>query len=140
MTLIALPAFVGQAQRDDHHHRYGGAQVSRGRVTFANFSRWLTRTGPRSKAVTPRDGRRTGDVGARRHCRAHEVDNLFAVDGSPFATGTGANPTLTIMANAWRVAEHIVETGNATTARPGAVVGGRRGRRPGWSRPPPGDR
>ena len=40
-------------------------------------------------------------------CRAHEVDNLFVVDGSSFPTATGANPTLTIMANAWRVAEHI---------------------------------
>lgn len=40
-------------------------------------------------------------------CRAHEVENLFVVDGSPFPTATGANPTLTIMANAWRVAEYI---------------------------------
>lgn len=36
-----------------------------------------------------------------RWCRA-------AIDGSPFPTATGANPTLTIMANAWRVAEKIV--------------------------------
>lgn len=43
-----------------------------------------------------------------RWCRSHEVDNLFVVDGRPFPTGTGINPTLTIMANAWRVAEHIV--------------------------------
>ena len=43
-------------------------------------------------------------------CRAHEVDNLYVVDGSPFPTATGANPTLTIMANAWRVAERIVAT------------------------------
>ena len=43
-----------------------------------------------------------------RNCQAHEVDNLFAVDGSPFPTATGANPTLTIMANAWRVADHIL--------------------------------
>jgi choline dehydrogenase-like flavoprotein len=43
-----------------------------------------------------------------RNCRTHEVDNLYVVDGSPFPTATGANPTLTIMANAWRVAEHIV--------------------------------
>ena len=42
-----------------------------------------------------------------RNCKAHEVDNLFVVDGSSFPTGTGANPTLTIMANAWRVADHI---------------------------------
>jgi choline dehydrogenase-like flavoprotein len=41
-------------------------------------------------------------------CRAHEVANLYAVDGSPFPTGTGANPTLTIMANAWRVADKII--------------------------------
>ncbi|KQU70780.1 GMC family oxidoreductase [Phycicoccus sp. Root101] len=43
-----------------------------------------------------------------RNCRAHEVDNLFVVDGSPFPTATGANPTLTIMANAWRVCDHIL--------------------------------
>lgn len=42
-----------------------------------------------------------------RWCRAHEVENLYAVDGGPFPTATGANPTLTIMANAWRVAERI---------------------------------
>jgi choline dehydrogenase-like flavoprotein len=44
-----------------------------------------------------------------RRCRAHEVENLYVVDGSPFPTGAGANPTLTIMANAWRVAESILE-------------------------------
>jgi choline dehydrogenase-like flavoprotein len=49
-----------------------------------------------------------------RFCRAHEVANLYAVDGSPFPTGTGANPTLTIMANAWRVAELIAEGRGAT--------------------------
>ena len=42
-------------------------------------------------------------------CRAHEVDNLYVVDGGSFPTATGANPTLTIMANAWRVAEHIAD-------------------------------
>ncbi len=48
-----------------------------------------------------------------RWCRAHEVENLYAVDGSPFPTGTGANPTLTIMANAWRVADRIIATRGA---------------------------
>jgi choline dehydrogenase-like flavoprotein len=42
-------------------------------------------------------------------CRAHEVDNLFVVDGGPFPTATGANPTLTMMANAWRVAAYIAD-------------------------------
>jgi choline dehydrogenase-like flavoprotein len=40
-------------------------------------------------------------------CRAHEVENLYVVDSSSFPTSTGVNPTLTIMANAWRVAEHL---------------------------------
>ena len=44
-----------------------------------------------------------------RWCRAHEVENLYVVDGGPFPTGTGANPTLTIMANAWRVCEAIAD-------------------------------
>ena len=44
-----------------------------------------------------------------KYCRAHEVDNLYVADGGPFPNSTGANPTLSIMANAWRVAEHIAD-------------------------------
>lgn len=40
-------------------------------------------------------------------CQAHDVDNLFVLDGSPFPTATGVNPTETIMANAWRCADYI---------------------------------
>jgi choline dehydrogenase-like flavoprotein len=39
--------------------------------------------------------------------RAHEVDNLYVVDGSFFPSSSGINPSLTIAANALRVAEHI---------------------------------
>lgn len=39
--------------------------------------------------------------------QAHDVDNLFVLDGAGFPTATGVNPTLTIMANAWRCAEYI---------------------------------
>jgi len=42
-----------------------------------------------------------------RWCPAHDVGNLFVVDDGPFPSGTGANPTLTMMANACRVAEYI---------------------------------
>jgi choline dehydrogenase-like flavoprotein len=58
-----------------------------------------------------------------RWCRAHEVDNLFVVDGAAFPTATGANPTLTIMANAWRVADHILAT-RGRSARAGLASGG----------------
>ena len=43
-----------------------------------------------------------------RWCRAHEVPNLWVVDGSVFPTSGGYNPTLTILANAYRVADHFV--------------------------------
>ena len=39
--------------------------------------------------------------------RAHDVDNLFVVDASFFPSSGGANPSLTIAANAIRVAEII---------------------------------
>jgi choline dehydrogenase-like flavoprotein len=40
-------------------------------------------------------------------CRAHEVDNLYVTDASFFPSIGAVNPTLTIIANALRVANHI---------------------------------
>lgn len=42
-------------------------------------------------------------------CQTHEVPNLFVVDGSFMPTSGGAPPTLTIMANSLRTADHILE-------------------------------
>jgi choline dehydrogenase-like flavoprotein len=39
--------------------------------------------------------------------RAHEVDNLYVVDTSFFPSSAGLNPSLTVAANAIRVAEHV---------------------------------
>jgi len=39
--------------------------------------------------------------------RAHEVENLYVVDASFFPSSAGLNPSLTIAANALRVAAHI---------------------------------
>ena len=44
-----------------------------------------------------------------RTCRAHEVDNLYVVDGSFFPSSGAVNPALTIMANALRVGDVILE-------------------------------
>jgi len=43
------------------------------------------------------------------NCRNHEVDNLYVVDGSFFCSSAAVNPTLTIIANAIRVADHLRE-------------------------------
>ncbi len=42
------------------------------------------------------------------NCRAHEVDNLYVVDGSFFPSSGAVNPALTIMANALRVGDHLL--------------------------------
>jgi choline dehydrogenase-like flavoprotein len=43
--------------------------------------------------------------------RAWEFDNLFVTDGSFMPTSGGSNPTLTIQANALRVADHLLSAG-----------------------------
>jgi len=43
------------------------------------------------------------------NCKAHEVDNLYVVDGSFFPSSGAVNPSLTIMANALRVGEHLLK-------------------------------
>ena len=42
------------------------------------------------------------------HCKAHELDNLYVVDASFFVSASAVNPSLTIIANAIRVADHLL--------------------------------
>jgi len=46
--------------------------------------------------------------------RAHEVDNLYVVDTSFFPSSAGLNPSLTVAANALRVAAHLNQAHFAT--------------------------
>ena len=49
------------------------------------------------------------------HCQAWDCRNLFVADGAPFVSLAEKNPTLTIMALAWRTSEYIasqVKNGN----------------------------
>jgi choline dehydrogenase-like flavoprotein len=41
--------------------------------------------------------------------RAHDVPNLYVIDGSVFVTSSAVNPTATIMALALRCVEHLIE-------------------------------
>ncbi len=43
------------------------------------------------------------------NCKAHDLDNLYVVDGGFFVSSSAVNPTLTIIANALRVGDHLLE-------------------------------
>lgn len=43
------------------------------------------------------------------NCKAHDLDNLYVVDSSFFVSSSAVNPALTIMANALRVGDHLLE-------------------------------
>jgi GMC oxidoreductase len=56
------------------------------------------------------------------HCRAHDLDNLYVVDGSFMPSIGAVNPTLTIIANALRVGDHIADRiGTTRRPQPGTV-------------------
>lgn len=40
-------------------------------------------------------------------CQSHDVKNLFVVDGAAFTTASEKNPTLTILALAWRASDYL---------------------------------
>jgi choline dehydrogenase-like flavoprotein len=42
------------------------------------------------------------------HCKAHDLDNLYVVDASCFVSASAVNPSLTIIANAIRIADYLI--------------------------------
>jgi choline dehydrogenase-like flavoprotein len=42
-------------------------------------------------------------------CKAHDLDNLYVVDASFMPSIGAVNPALTVMANAIRVGEHLLQ-------------------------------
>jgi choline dehydrogenase-like flavoprotein len=52
-----------------------------------------------------------------KYHKAHDVPNLYVVDGSNFVTGGRNHPTLTIQALAFRAAEHIIRDAKDGTLR-----------------------
>jgi choline dehydrogenase-like flavoprotein len=43
------------------------------------------------------------------NCRTHDLDNLYVVDSSFFPSNAAVSPVLTVIANALRVGEHLIE-------------------------------
>ncbi|HEV8194185.1 MAG TPA: GMC family oxidoreductase, partial [Ktedonobacterales bacterium] len=60
------------------------------------------------------------------NCRAHDVHNLYVVDTSFFPSIGAVNPALTVIANAVRVGDHVLERLGAVA--PGLTVSGSRAR------------
>lgn len=64
-------------------------------------------SGTAHQAGTARFGADPANSVLDLNCKAHELDNLYLVDASFFPSIGAVNPTLTIIANALRVAEHV---------------------------------
>jgi choline dehydrogenase-like flavoprotein len=65
--------------------------------------------GTAHQAGTIRFGRDPKSSGLDLNCKAHDLDNLYVVDASFFVSIGAVNPSLTIIANALRVGDHLLE-------------------------------
>ncbi len=98
-----------------------GNSLSRHSLGETRLAAWLSETGPyvgrellrthhhigtTRMAADPREGVVDAD------CRVHGTENLFVAGCSVFPTGGHANPTLTIVALALRLADHLRATLN----------------------------
>jgi choline dehydrogenase-like flavoprotein len=71
------------------------------------FGKNIPISGTAHQAGTARFGADAATSVLDLDCRAHEVDNLYVADASFFPSIGAVNPTLTIIANALRVADII---------------------------------
>lgn len=65
--------------------------------------------GTAHQAGTVRFGRDPKTSALDLNCKAHQLDNLYVVDASFFVSIAAVNPALTIVANALRVGDHLLE-------------------------------
>jgi choline dehydrogenase-like flavoprotein len=91
----------------------GAAGIGRLRPRLANDGRWEARVsgGNHHMGTTRMSADPTRGV-VDANCRVHGIDNLYVAGSSVFATSGSANPTLNILALAYRLADHLQE--NAT--------------------------
>jgi choline dehydrogenase-like flavoprotein len=91
----ALDGFVS------HHH-----PIAQHRLEFSSL---LPLYGTAHQAGTVRFGKDTKSSVLDPWCKAHELDNLYVTDSGFFVSSAAVNPTLTIVANAMRVGDHLKE-------------------------------
>ncbi len=75
--------------------------------TVTTFGQKLGLSGLGHQVGTARFGEDPSASVLDLNCRVHDLDNLYVVDGSFFVSSAAVNPTLTLIANAIRVADHL---------------------------------
>jgi choline dehydrogenase-like flavoprotein len=65
---------------------------------------------------TVRFGTDPGSSALDVNCKAHDVDNLYVVDTSFFPSSSAVNPSLTAIANALRIGDHLIARLGARSA------------------------
>jgi len=91
----SLDGFVDHAHPISQHH--------------FQFDSLLPLYGTAHQAGTVRFGADAASSVLDPWCKAHELDNLYVVDTSFFPSIAAVNPTLTTVANAMRVGDHLKE-------------------------------
>jgi len=111
------------------HFKWGEEEILMARhmqETFQEIVRTLggeviRSAGPEERWGISRGGECIHEIGGARmgddpktsvlnpHCQAWDCKNLFVTDGAPFLNNSDKNPTLTIMALAWRTSEYITD-------------------------------
>ena len=91
----SLDGFVDHAHPFSHHH--------------VQFDSLLPLYGVAHQCGTLRFGADPATSVLDPNCKAHDLDNLYVVDTSFFASANAINPTLTTLANALRVGDHLLD-------------------------------
>jgi len=80
---------------DPRRDRAGGQVIEKGGRIIHEVGGTILGSDPKKSVTDP-------------WCRTWDVKNLYLADGAPFASNADKNPTLTIMALAWRTADHLL--------------------------------
>jgi choline dehydrogenase-like flavoprotein len=111
------------------HWKWGESEIRQAAHLQKTFAEVVTEMGgtvtteidPSGKQAIYKPGRTIHEVGGaimgadrnqsvtNRHSQTWDVPNLFITDGAPFCSNADKNPTLTIMALAWRSADFMME-------------------------------
>lgn len=77
--------------------------------THLYFGKKIPIAGTAHQCGTVRFGRDSKTSVLDVTCKTHDLDNLYVVDASFFVSSSAVNPSLTIIANALRVGDHLLE-------------------------------